>query len=208
MNMNLNDRKKGDVIVAATGNRHKIIEIEAITRLFGMNVISKSETSAADLEVEETGKTFEENSRIKAEAVMKVTGMPAIADDSGLAVEALDGAPGVYSARFAGEKATDEENNKKLLSLMRDIPDGNRQAKFVSVITLMYPDGRIFTVCGECPGTIRRAPEGTNGFGYDPLFEPLGYSVTYAQLSSEEKNKISHRAKALEILRQHLKSEE
>lgn len=208
MNMNLNDRKKGDVIVAATGNRHKIIEIEAITRLFGMNVISKSETSAADLEVEETGKTFEENSRIKAEAVMKVTGMPAIADDSGLAVEALDGAPGVYSARFAGEKATDEENNEKLLSLMRDIPDGNRQAKFVSVITLMYPDGRIFTARGECPGTIRRAPEGTNGFGYDPLFEPLGYSVTYAQLSSEEKNKISHRAKALEILRQHLKSEE
>ena len=157
MNMNLNDRKKGDVIVAATGNRHKIIEIEAITRLFGMNVISKSETSAADLEVEETGKTFEENSRIKAEAVMKVTGMPAIADDSGLAVEALDGAPGVYSARFAGEKATDEENNEKLLSLMRDIPDGNRQAKFVSVITLMYPDGRIFTARGECPGTIRRA---------------------------------------------------
>ena len=173
-----------------------------------MKVIAKGETAAAALEVEETGTTFEENSKIKAEEIMKVTGMPAIADDSGLMVEALGGAPGVYSARFAGEHATDEENNEKLMSLMEGIPDGRRQAKFVSVITLMYPDGRILTARGECPGTIGRVPEGTNGFGYDPLFLPEGYSVTYAQLTAEEKNRISHRAKALEILRRRLESEE
>ena len=204
MNKNFQDT----TIVAATGNRHKIIEIESITKLFGMKVIAKGETAAAALEVEEIGTTFEENSKIKAEEIMKVTGMPAIADDSGLMVEALGGAPGVYSARFAGEHATDEENNEKLMSLMEGIPDGRRQAKFVSVITLMYPDGRILTARGECPGTIGRVPEGTNGFGYDPLFLPEGYSVTYAQLTAEEKNRISHRAKALEILRRRLESEE
>ena len=168
----MNKNFKDTTIVAATGNRHKIIEIESITKLFGMKVIAKGETAAAALEVEETGTTFEENSKIKAEEIMKVTGMPAIADDSGLMVEALGGAPGVYSARFAGEHATDEENNEKLMSLMEEIPDGRRQAKFVSVITLMYPDGRILTARGECPGTIGRVPEGTNGFGYDPLFLP------------------------------------
>ena len=204
----MNKNFKDTTIVSATGNRHKIIEIESITKLFGMKVIAKGETAAAALEVEETGTTFEENSKIKAEEIMKVTGMPAIADDSGLMVEALGGAPGVYSARFAGEHATDEENNEKLMSLMEGIPDGRRQAKFVSVITLMYPDGRILTARGECPGTIGRVPEGTNGFGYDPLFLPEGYSVTYAQLTAEEKNRISHRAKALEILRRRLESEE
>lgn len=204
----MNKNFKDTTIVAATDNRHKIIEIESITKLFGMKVIAKGETAAAALEVEETGTTFEENSKIKAEEIMKVTGMPAIADDSGLMVEALGGAPGVYSARFAGEHATDEENNEKLMSLMEGIPDGRRQAKFVSVITLMYPDGRILTARGECPGTIGRVPEGTNGFGYDPLFLPEGYSVTYAQLTAEEKNRISHRAKALEILRRRLESEE
>ena len=204
----MNKNFKHTTIVAATGNRHKIIEIESITKLFGMKVIAKGETAAAALEEEETGTTFEENSKIKAEEIMKVTGMPAIADDSGLMVEALGGAPGVYSARFAGEHATDEENNEKLMSLMEEIPDGRRQAKFVSVITLMYPDGRILTARGECPGTIGRVPEGTNGFGYDPLFLPEGYSVTYAQLTAEEKNRISHRAKALEILRRRLESEE
>ena len=191
----MNKNFKDTTIVAATGNRHKIIEIESITKLFGMKVIAKGETAAAALEVEETGTTFEENSKINA-------------DDSGLMVEALGGAPGVYSARFAGEHATDEENNEKLMSLMEGIPDGRRQAKFVSVITLMYPDGRILTARGECPGTIGRVPEGTNGFGYDPLFLPEGYSVTYAQLTAEEKNRISHRAKALEILRRRLESEE
>lgn len=204
----MNKNYKDITIVAATGNAHKITEIESITKLFGMHVVPKGQTAAADLEVEETGTTFEENSRIKAEEIMKVTGMPAIADDSGLVVEALDGAPGVYSARFAGEQATDEANNAKLMSLMEGIPDSKRQAKFVSVITLMYPDGRILTARGECPGRIGHTPEGTNGFGYDPLFLPDGYSVTYAQLTADEKNRISHRAKALEILRRQLELEE
>ena len=193
-------------IAAATDNRHKITEIMSIMKSFGLDIIPKSETAAAGLEVEETGTTFEENSRLKAEAVMRATGMTAVADDSGLVVDALGGAPGVYSARFSGEGATDEKNNQKLLALMENVPDENRQAKFVSVITLAGPDGQIITARGECPGRIGRTPEGDNGFGYDPLFIPDGYSVTYAQLSAEEKNKISHRAKALEALRRRLLS--
>ena len=193
-------------IAAATDNRHKITEIMSIMKSFGLDIIPKSETAAAGLEVEETGTTFEEKSRLKAEAVMRATGMTAVADDSGLVVDALGGAPGVYSARFSGEGATDEKNNQKLLALMENVPDENRQAKFVSVITLAGPDGQIITARGECPGRIGRTPEGDNGFGYDPLFIPDGYSVTYAQLSAEEKNKISHRAKALEALRRRLLS--
>ena len=192
-------------IVAATGNKHKIEEIESITRKFGMNVITKAEAGVGDLEVEETGTTFEENSLIKAEAIMKATGMPAIADDSGLEADALNGAPGVYSARFSGEGATDESNNAKLLKLMENIPDDERSARFVSVVTLCFPDGTVVAARGECPGTLRRSPQGDGGFGYDPLFVPVGYDKTYAEISAEEKNIISHRAKALGILRMKLK---
>lgn len=192
-------------IVAATGNKHKIEEIESITKKFGMNVITKAEAGVGDLEVEETGTTFEENSLIKAEAIMKATGMPAIADDSGLEADALNGAPGVYSARFSGEGATDESNNAKLLKLMENIPDDERNARFVSVVTLCFPDGTVVAARGECPGTLRRSPRGDGGFGYDPLFVPVGYDKTYAEISAEEKNIISHRAKALGILRMKLK---
>ena len=192
-------------IVAATGNKHKIEEIESITKKFGMNVITKAEAGVGDLEVEETGTTFEENSLIKAEAIMKATGMPAIADDSGLEADALNGAPGVYSARFSGEGATDESNNEKLLKLMENIPDDERSARFVSVVTLCFPDGTVVAARGECPGTLRRSPRGDGGFGYDPLFVPVGYDKTYAEISAEEKNIISHRAKALGILRMKLK---
>ena len=192
-------------IVAATGNKHKIEEIESITRKFGMNVITKAEAGVGDLEVEETGTTFEENSLIKAEAIMKATGMPAIADDSGLEADALNGAPGVYSARFSGEGATDESNNAKLLKLMENIPDDERSARFVSVVTLCFPDGTVVAARGECPGTLRRSPRGDGGFGYDPLFVPVGYDKTYAEISAEEKNIISHRAKALILLREKLK---
>ena len=192
-------------IVAATGNKHKIEEIESITRKFGMNVITKAEAGVGDLEVEETGTTFEENSLIKAEAIMKATGMPAIADDSGLEADALNGAPGVYSARFSGEGATDESNNAKLLKLMENITDDERSARFVSVVTLCFPDGTVVAARGECPGTLRRSPRGDGGFGYDPLFVPVGYDKTYAEISAEEKNIISHRAKALGILRMKLK---
>lgn len=192
-------------IVAATGNKHKIEEIESITKKFGMNVITKAEAGVGDLEVEETGTTFEENSLIKAEAIMKATGMPAIADDSGLEADALNGAPGVYSARFSGEGATDESNNAKLLKVMENIPDDERSARFVSVVTLCFPDGTVVAARGECPGTLRRSPRGDGGFGYDPLFVPVGYDKTYAEISAEEKNIISHRAKALGILRMKLK---
>lgn len=192
-------------IVAATGNKHKIEEIESITKKFGMNVITKAEAGVGDLEVEETGTTFEENSLIKAEAIMKATGMPAIADDSGLEADALNGAPGVYSARFSGEGATDESNNEKLLKLMENIPDDERSARFVSVVTLCFPDGTVVAARGECPGTLRRSPRGDGGFGYDPLFVPVGYDKTYAEISAEEKNIISHRAKALGILSMKLK---
>ena len=192
-------------IVAATGTKHKIEEIESITKKFGMNVITKAEAGVGDLEVEETGTTFEENSLIKAEAIMKATGMPAIADDSGLEADALNGAPGVYSARFSGEGATDESNNAKLLKLMENIPDDERSARFVSVVTLCFPDGTVVAARGECPGTLRRSPRGDGGFGYDPLFVPVGYDKTYAEISAEEKNIISHRAKALGILRMKLK---
>ena len=194
-------------LIVASNNAHKVAELDAILSALGFEVCSLKE-AGLHVEPEETGETFEENSYIKAKATLAASGCATVADDSGLMVEALGGAPGVYSARFAGEHATDEENNEKLMSLMEGIPDGRRQAKFVSVITLMYPDGRILTARGECPGTIGRVPEGTNGFGYDPLFLPEGYSVTYAQLTAEEKNRISHRAKALEILRRRLESEE
>lgn len=198
-------RMNGTKIVAATGNKHKIEEIEAITGKFGFKIITKAEAGVGELDVEETGNTFEENSFIKAEAIMKATGMPAIADDSGLEADALDGAPGVYSARFSGEGATDESNNAKLLKLMENVPDDERTARFVSVVTICFPDGTVVAARGECPGVLRRSPRGEGGFGYDPLFVPVGYDKTYAEISAEEKNLISHRAKALGILQMKLK---
>ena len=191
---------KGMTLVAATGNPHKLREIRQITELFGIRIISKEEAGAGDLDVEETGTTFEENSRIKAESIMKATGFSAIADDSGLEVRALDGAPGVWSARFSGEGATDESNNRKLLRLMEEVPDDQRQACFVSVITLCFHNGDVLTARGECPGRVLREPAGNGGFGYDPLFLPDGYDETFAQLSEEQKNTMSHRARALAVL--------
>lgn len=187
-------------VVAATGNQHKLIEMQNILQQFGMELLTKAEAGVGDLEVEENGLTFEENSEIKAKAIMEATGRPAIADDSGLSVDVLDGAPGVFSARFAGEGASDEENNEKLLRLMTEVPDESRTAKFVSVVTLCVPDGTVLSARGECPGRINRAPEGNGGFGYDPLFVPDGYDKTYAQITAEEKNRISHRARALRKL--------
>lgn len=131
---------------------------------------------------------------------MKVCGEITVADDSGLMVDYLGGAPGVYSARFAGEECDDNKNNEKLIKLLNGLSAEDRKAKFVSVITLVYPGGETLVARGECPGRIIEAPTGENGFGYDPLFVPDGYEKTFAQLSEEEKNEISHRAKALEVL--------
>ena len=189
-----------NVIVMASHNQHKIKEIEAITKKFGMPVISRDEAGVPPVEIIEDGETFEENSFKKANEIMKLCGRITLADDSGLEVDYLDGAPGVYSARFAGEDGNDAKNNEKLLKLLDGAAPEARTARFVSVITMVYPDGTVLTARGECPGRILEAPAGENGFGYDPLFVPDGCDVTFAQLGAEEKNRISHQAKALEKL--------
>lgn len=192
-------------IIAATLNKHKIDEMSAITKEFGMEIISRSEAGVPDFEIEEDGATFEENSEKKARRIMEACGEITISDDSGLMVDALDGAPGVYSARFAGAGSSDVKNNEKLLQLLKDVPDQARTAKFVSVITMLYPSGEKIVARGECKGHILYEGQGNNGFGYDPLFMPEGFDRTFAQLSPEEKNQISHRSIALQTLRQKLK---
>lgn len=189
-----------ETIIAASRNQHKIVEIEEITKKFGMNVISRDEAGIPKVEIEEDGETFAENSLKKAKSIMELCGKTTIADDSGLVVEYLGGAPGVYSARFAGEDCNDAKNNTKLLALLDGVPYKERRAKFVSVITMVFPNGETLVARGECKGHIIDEPVGDNGFGYDPLFVPDGYGSTFAQLSAEVKNEISHRAKALEKL--------
>lgn len=191
-------------IIAATKNAHKIIEMNAITARLGMEIISRDEAGIPPFEIVEDGETFEENSYKKAYEIMKASGCPAIADDSGLCVDYLDGAPGVYSSRFSGEDGNDEANNRKLLKLLEGVPYEKRTAHYVAVITLVYPDGQTVTARGECAGHIAESESGHNGFGYDPLFVPEGYDVSFGHIPAEEKNRISHRGKALEILAQKL----
>ena len=188
-------------IVAATKNKHKIDEIQAITKEFGMDVVPRDAAGVPDIEVEEDGSTFEENSEKKAREIQELCGEITIADDSGLMVDALDGAPGVISARFAGDDASDARNNEKLLSLLETVDAEHRTARFVSVITMIYPDGRKIVARGECEGHIIYKERGSYGFGYDPLFVPNGYDRTFAELTAEEKNQISHRAAALQKLK-------
>ena len=183
-------------VILASKNQHKLTELSAILSQFGFEIALESEYGL-DIDVEETGTTFEENSFLKAEAVMKASGLPVLADDSGLMVDALDGAPGVYSARY-GHKTSDKARTAFLLENMKDVPDGARTAKFVCVITCLWPDGRKIVARGECPGVIAREPHGENGFGYDPVFYLPERAMTYAELPGEEKNKISHRARALQ----------
>ena len=195
-------------IIAASANAHKIKEIKAITKKFGMDVVSRDEAGVPPFEIVEDGQTFEENSYKKAFAIMQASGETTIADDSGLMVDYLGGAPGVYSARFAGDHCDDERNNQKLLGMLEGLADSERTAKFVSVITMIFPDGQTLVARGECPGRIIEMPTGENGFGYDPLFVPDGYDKTFAQLSEEEKNAISHRARALQKLEELLAERE
>ena len=195
-------------IIAASANAHKIKEIKAITKKFGMDVVSRDEAGVPPFEIVEDGQTFEENSYKKALAIMQASGETTIADDSGLMVDYLGGAPGVYSARFAGDHCDDERNNQKLLGMLEGLADSERTAKFVSVITMIFPDGQTLVARGECPGRIIEMPTGENGFGYDPLFVPDGYDKTFAQLSEEEKNAISHRARALQKLEELLAERE
>ena len=183
-------------VILASKNQHKPTELSAILSQLGFEIALESEYGL-DIDVEETGTTFEENSFLKADAVMKASGLPVLADDSGLMVDALDGAPGVYSARY-GHKASDKERTAYLLENMKDVPEERRGAKFVCVITCLFPDGRKIVARGECPGVIARAPHGENGFGYDPIFYLPELGMTYAELPSEQKNAISHRARALQ----------
>ena len=187
-------------IIAASRNKDKIKELEAITKKFGMAIISRDDAGLPKDEVEEDGETFEENSYIKAKAIWDITHTIVIADDSGLEVDFLDGAPGIYSARFAGEDCSYTSNNNKLLRLMEGVPYEERTAKFSTVITMIFEDGEVIVARGECPGHISEKSAGEIGFGYDPVFIPLGYDKTFAELGVEVKNKIGHRALALEKL--------
>ena len=181
-------------LVLASKNEKKLREMNEILSGLGIEVCLQADVGV-DVDVEETGSTFEENSLLKARAVMEASGLPAVADDSGLCVDALNGAPGVWSARYGGEGLDDAGRYRLLLSSMPR--GGTRTAKFVSVITCCFPNGDVITAQGECPGTIAFAPMGEGGFGYDPVFFLPKLKKTFAQLSPEEKNAVSHRGKAL-----------
>ena len=190
--------------IIATNNKKKLREMGAILEKLGVRALSLAE-AGIESDAEETGTTFEENSRIKALAAMKVANLPAIADDSGLEVDALGGEPGVYSARYGGDKCRDDtERYEYLLENMKDIPDGKRAARFVSVITCVFPDGREISARGEIEGEILRAPCGEGGFGYDPVFFVPDEGMTTAEMTQERKNEISHRAKSLRIMAEKL----
>ena len=188
-------------IFLATGNKHKIDEIKAIfSNVKDVEILSIKDGIEIP-EVVEDGDTFEANSAKKALEIAKYTGMITIADDSGLCVEALNGAPGVYSARYSGENATDESNNAKLMEVMKD--EKNRKCHFVSVVTLGKPDGRSYSFRGEVEGELLNEARGKEGFGYDPYFYVAEYGKTLAEMP-EIKNKISHRANALKKLEKEL----
>lgn len=192
-------------IVLATGNQGKVKEMADVLAEFGFDVIAQSEFDIQS--PEETGLTFVENALIKARYASQMTGLLAIADDSGLAVEAVGGEPGLYSARYAGEEGNDQANRQKLLAEMANVADEDRTAKFVScIVMLQHPtDPTPKIAIGECYGQILREERGSNGFGYDPLFFYPPKNCTFAELETVEKKKISHRAIALQSLKQQLK---
>ena len=192
-------------VVLASKNPHKLVEIKQITDKFGFDLILQSELGV-DIDVEETGTTFEENSLIKARAVMEATGLPALADDSGIAVDALNGEPGVYSARYGFDESLDDWGRMMLLLKNTEhVPDGQRHAKFVCVISFITPDGKIIQARGEIHGELTRQPRGQNGFGYDPIFYYPPFGQTTAEIPAEQKNAVSHRGNALRILNEKLK---
>lgn len=191
-------------VVLASQNRHKLAEIQAILAQYDMELVLQSDLGI-HVDVDETGTSFEENSELKARAVVEATGLPAIADDSGLCVDVLDGAPGIYSARYgAPDCVTDRDRLNYLLKNMRGVRSEERTARFVCVITLLYPDGRKLVARGTCEGMIAFEPSGDDGFGYDPVFYIPSQGCTFAQMGAERKNRISHRANALLRLEQML----
>lgn len=193
-------------LLIASNNAHKIKEIRAIVGDYFDEVLSLREAGVA-VDVEENGTTFAENARIKAEAILSLTGCAALADDSGLMVDALGGEPGVYSARYAGEHGNDQANNARMIENLKGVPAGKRGAQFVSSIALARPGRPTVTTNGVCRGEITFETRGCNGFGYDPYFVPEGMTLTFAELSGEIKNAISHRARALDALKKVLSEE-
>lgn len=188
--------------VLASNNAHKLVEIREILQPLGIEILSQREAGIA-VDPEETGTTFRENALIKARAACQASGLPALADDSGLVVDALKGAPGVYSARYGGPGLTDAQRYEHLLAAMKGVE--NRQAAFVSCIACVFPNGDELTAQGECPGRILQAPEGDGGFGYDPVFFSLDLNKSMGTMTHEEKNSISHRSRALHEMSGRLK---
>lgn len=194
-------------VVLASQNKHKLAEIQAILSRFDMELVLQSELGL-HVDVEETGASFEENSMLKARAVVEATGLPAIADDSGLCVDVLGGGPGIYSARYgAPECVTDRDRLNHLLENLRGVRSEERTARFVCVITLLRPDGSSLIARGSCEGFITFEPRGEDGFGYDPVFYVPAMGCTFAQMGAERKNAISHRANALMRLERMLEEE-
>ena len=190
-------------LILASNNAHKLREFTEILSPLGIEIVSQA-SMGCDFEVEETGTTFEENAYLKAVAVTQATGLPAVADDSGLAVDALNGEPGIYSARYTGNhEDTDQDRNNYLLKKMEHVE--HRTARFVSCISCTFPNGDRIDTRGECEGEIMHSVSGKNGFGYDPIFyyPPMGMST--AQMSSEQKNEVSHRANALKVFYEKMK---
>ncbi|MBS7525598.1 XTP/dITP diphosphatase [Fusibacter paucivorans] len=192
--------------VLASGNSHKRQEIQAMLKDFDYEILSLKDVGLENMEIVEDGDTFEANAVIKAKAVQREIGGVVLADDSGLEVDALGGAPGVYSARYAGEHGNDEANNLKLIKALEEVEPAQRTARFVSVIAMIFEDGETITARGTVEGIIQLQPVGDNGFGYDPLFYYPPFQKTMAELTMSEKNAVSHRGNALALLRQKLEA--
>lgn len=191
-------------VFIATKNHNKLKELERILKPMGFEVLSENDLEKPLPEVEETGTTYEENALLKAHSGFEVTGLMTVADDSGLSVDILDGAPGLYSARYSGTGATYASNNEKLLAALKDVPHEKRTATFVSAIACVFPDGREFTVRGECKGYVAEMCSGEGGFGYDPLF--VCEAGCYAEMTPEEKDRVSHRGNALRAFKAELEN--
>lgn len=190
-------------IVVASKNKGKAKEIHELLQDLNIEILTLNDINF-DADIEETGNTFEENAIQKAETIASLCNEITLADDSGLEVDALNGAPGIYSARYAGEGASDQDKNNKLLIELENVPMEKRTARFVCVVALKFPDGPQIVVRGECEGRINFKPVGENGFGYDPLFFVPEYGMTMAEMDESFKNKISHRAMALKKLKEEL----
>lgn len=201
-------KSKVKQIILATKNPGKAKEFKEIFQQLHIEIVSLLDLEEEVPDVEETGATFEENARLKAEAIMEHFQLPTLADDSGLVVDALGGEPGVYSARYAGLEKNDQQNVEKVLHKLKDVEEESRTARFVCVLALARPNGETITKKGTCEGVIGFNPKGDKGFGYDPIFIPKGYTKTLAEMNPEQKNQISHRRNAIDKMIAWLKEQQ